>query len=161
MNVNILCIGKLKESYWSAAVVEYSKRLDRFCKLTITELPEVRLCDNPSTADEAIVIEEESKNLLKKISSSPTGYVIALDVRGKSVSSEQLAEKLSDLALAGKSNLTFIIGGSLGLSQGLLEAADYRLSFSPMTFPHQLMRVILLEQIYRAFKINHNETYHK
>ena len=172
MTIEIICTGKLKEKYWQDAAAEYGKRLSRFCKLKITELPEVRLAGN-SEADEKAVIEAESRAVLAKLGCEVKGsdknafpdrsrtYAIALDVRGKELSSEALAEKISDLTLAGKSHIVFIIGGSLGLSQELLNACDMRLSFSPMTFPHQLMRVILLEQIYRAFKINAGETYHK
>ena len=159
MNITVLCIGKLKENYWTQAVAEYSKRLSRFCHLTIQELKEERLPDRASEAQEQAVIEGESEVLLKQI--RPGSYVIALDVKGKGLSSEGLAQKLDQLGLQGESDIVFVIGGSLGLSQKLLNRADFRLSFSDMTFPHQMMRVILLEQVYRAFKINHNETYHK
>lgn len=159
MNITVLCIGKLKESYWKDAIAEYSKRLSKYCTLSIDELKEERLPENPSEAEETSVKEGEGRNLLKHV--KPGAYVIALDVKGKSLSSEGLAERLSELALGGKSEVVLIIGGSLGLSQEVLERADLRLSFSAMTFPHQMMRVILLEQIYRAFKINRNETYHK
>ena len=162
MNIEIICVGKLKEKYWTDAIAEYSKRLGRFCRLTITELPEVRLADNAGPAEEAAVIKAESENILKKLEGRGNGsYVIALDVLGKQKTSEELAAFISDLALDGKSTIYFIIGGSLGLSQELLGKADHRLSFSKMTFPHQLMRVVLLEQIYRAFKINNHEKYHK
>lgn len=161
MNIEIICTGKLKEKYWQDAINEYSKRLSRFVKLTITELAECRLPANPSAADEQMVIETESKAVLKRLETLPQSYVIALDVKGKALSSEALAEKISDITLAGKSRIVFIIGGSLGLSKELLDKSDFRLSFSAMTFPHQMMRVILTEQIYRAYKINAGETYHK
>ena len=162
MNIEIICVGKLKEKFWTDAIAEYSKRLGRFCKLTITELAEVRLADNAGPAEEAAVIKAESENILKKLESRGSGsYVIALDVLGRQKTSEELAKTLSDLALDGKSTVYFIIGGSLGLSPELLGKVDYRLSFSKMTFPHQLMRVVLLEQVYRAFKINNHEKYHK
>jgi|SRR5665647_113451 len=161
MNITILCVGKLKEKYWTDAAGEYAKRLSRFCKLSIIEIPEERLTDNAGIAGEKAVIEQESKNILKKISRSSKTYAIALDVKGKAITSLDFAEKISELGVDGKSDLIFIIGGSLGLSEELLEQVDMRLSFSQMTFPHQLMRVILLEQVYRAFKINANETYHK
>ena len=162
MNIEIICVGKLKEKYWTDAIAEYSKRLGRFCRLTITELPEVRLADNAGPAEEAAVIKAESENILKKLEGRGNGsYVIALDVLGKQKTSEELAAFISDLVLDGKSTIYFIIGGSLGLSQELLNKADHRLSFSKMTFPHQLMRVVLLEQVYRAFKINNHEKYHK
>ncbi|MCR4601099.1 MAG: 23S rRNA (pseudouridine(1915)-N(3))-methyltransferase RlmH [Clostridia bacterium] len=159
MNINIVCVGKLKEKYWRDAVAEYSKRLSRFCSLTITELKEERLPDNASPAEEQKVIDTEGQNILRAVKNDD--YVIALDVKGKGLSSEQLAEKIGDLGLQGRSNLVMIIGGSLGLSEDVCRRADFRLSFSAMTFPHQMMRVILLEQVYRAFKILHNETYHK
>lgn len=159
MNINIICIGKLKEKYWSDAVSEYSKRLGRYCTLSIKELKEDRLPDNASRAEEENVKINEGKNILKAIGDN--SYVIALDVCGKELSSEKLSEKISDLALNGSSNVDFLIGGSLGLSDEVLERSDFKLSFSPMTFPHQMMRVILLEQIYRSFKIIKNETYHK
>jgi len=149
MNINIICIGKLKEKYWQDAAAEYIKRLSRFCKLTITELSESK---NDSK-------EEESDNILNHITKG--SYVIALDVTGKNLSSEGLAEKLNDLGLEGKSDIVFIIGGSNGFDDRVRQAADMRLSFSSFTFPHQLMRVILLEQIYRASKINAGEKYHK
>lgn len=161
MNIEIICTGKLKEKYWVDACSEYSKRLGRFCKLTITELAECRLPDKAGPAEEQQVIETESKAVLKRLESLGQSYVIALDVKGKMLGSEQLAEKIADITLAGKSRIVLIIGGSLGLSKELLSKADFRLSFSPMTFPHQMMRVILLEQIYRAYKINSNESYHK
>ena len=161
MNIEIICTGKLKERYWQDAAAEYSKRLSRFCKLTITELPESRLPDKAGPAEEQQVIENESRAVLKKLESMPQSFVIALAVNGKSLSSEQLAEKIGELGLSGRSRVVFVIGGSLGLSEELLRACDMRLSFSAMTFPHQMMRVILLEQIYRAFKINAGENYHK
>lgn len=159
MNINVVCVGKLKEKYWRDAIAEYSKRLGRFCSLTITELKEERLPDNASPAEEQKVIDAEGQSILKAVKNDD--YVIALDVKGKGLSSEQLAEKIGDLGLQGRSNLVMIIGGSLGLSEEVRRRADFRLSFSAMTFPHQMMRVILLEQVYRAFKILHNETYHK
>lgn len=159
MNITVICVGKLKESYWRDAISEYSKRLSKYCTLQINELKEERLPDNPSPAEEETVKEAEGKNILKSIRSG--SYAVALDVKGKALTSEGLAERLSSLALEGKSDVVFIIGGSLGLSQEVLSRADLRLSFSAMTFPHQMMRVILLEQVYRAFKINRNEVYHK
>ena len=160
MNINIVCIGKLKEAYWRDACSEYVKRLGAYCSVDIIELKETKLVGDGKKAELA-VIESEGKDILSKIDSASDAYIIALDVRGKKLSSEGLAEKIDALALEGKSNIYFIIGGSLGLSKDVLSSADYRLSFSDMTFPHQMMRVILLEQIYRAFKINRGETYHK
>ena len=159
MKIQIICIGKLKEKYWTEAVAEYSKRLQRFCTLEIVELKEARLPDKASAADEENVKLEEGRSILKQISDST--YVITLEVLGKALSSEELAGKIEDLAGMGRSDIAFVIGGSLGLSAEVSRRADLKLSFSRMTFPHQMMRVILLEQIYRSFKINRNETYHK
>lgn len=159
MNIHILCIGKLKERYWTEAVGEYSKRLGKYCSLTISELKEERTPDSPSAAEENLVKEAEGRNILKQLKKE--SYVIALDIKGKELSSETLSHTIESLGISGKSDLAFIIGGSLGLSDEVLRRADYRLSFSKMTFPHQMMRVILLEQIYRSFKIIRNEAYHK
>ncbi|NCB42083.1 MAG: 23S rRNA (pseudouridine(1915)-N(3))-methyltransferase RlmH [Clostridia bacterium] len=161
MNISILCIGKLKEKYWIDAVDEYRKRLSRFCKLIITEIAEKRLPDKAGVSEEKVVIEAESKRLFEKLPKSANAYIIVLDVKGNQMTSPELAGKFSELALMGKSDIVFVLGGSLGLSEELLNRANLRLSFSKMTFPHQLMRPLLLEQIYRAFKINANETYHK
>lgn len=159
MHIQIICIGKLKEKYWTEAIAEYSKRLSRFCSLEIIELKEARLPEKASQAEEETVKIEEGKSILKVIKDGT--FVITLEILGKQLSSPELAEKLESLSLEGKSNIAFVIGGSLGLSSEVSKRADYKLSFSKMTFPHQMMRVILLEQIYRAFKINRNETYHK
>jgi len=159
MNITILCIGKLKERYWTDAIQEYSKRLSKYCTLAINELKEEKAPDNPSNAEEIAVKDAEGKNLLKQIKKD--AYVIALEVKGKELTSEALSEKIETLGIDGKSDIVFIIGGSIGLSDEVLTRADFRLSFSKMTFPHQMMRVILLEQIYRAFKIMRNEIYHK
>lgn len=159
MKIQVICIGKLKEKYWTDAVNEYSKRLSRFCDLEITELKESKLPDKASEAQEQAVIEEEGKTILKHVKDG--SYVISLEILGKNLTSVELAEKMEELPLMGKSHVTFIIGGSLGLSKDVSKRADFKLSFSKMTFPHQMMRVILLEQVYRAFKINKNEAYHK
>lgn len=159
MNIKIICIGKLKEKYWTEAVAEYVKRISRFARIEIIELKETRISDRPSEAEEESVKKSEGTEILKKIKKDD--YCITLEIKGKELSSEQLAKQLDRLALDGKSNISFVIGGSRGLSQEVSARADFKLSFSPMTFPHQMMRVILLEQIYRCFKINNNETYHK
>ncbi|MGI6212179.1 MAG: 23S rRNA (pseudouridine(1915)-N(3))-methyltransferase RlmH [Anaerovoracaceae bacterium] len=159
MNISVVCIGKLKEKYWRDAVQEYSRRLSRYCRLSIIELPESRLRANAGEAEEARVIREEGEEILGKI--RPGQYVITLEIRGRKMTSEKLAETISDLALTGEADVVFVIGGSLGLSQDVSRRADLKLSFSDMTFPHQMMRVILLEQIYRSFKIIRNEPYHK
>ena len=159
MNINIVCVGKLKERYWTDAVTEYLKRLSRYCRMEIVELKEARLPDHASPAEEEQVKTVEGESILRSLSAD--SYVIALDVKGKQLSSEQLSEKIENLALEGRSTVDFIIGGSLGLSEAVRKRADFRLSFSAMTFPHQMMRAILLEQIYRAFKISRNEPSHK
>lgn len=159
MNLNIIAIGKLKEKYWVDAVKEYSKRLGSYCTLNITELKESPLRANPSPADEEAVKKAEGADILSRIKSSD--YVITLEIKGKALSSEQLASKIDDLGINGKSSIVFVIGGSLGLSAEVSRRADFKLSFSSMTFPHQMMRVILLEQIYRSFKIIRHEAYHK
>ncbi|MGN1383402.1 MAG: 23S rRNA (pseudouridine(1915)-N(3))-methyltransferase RlmH [Eubacterium sp.] len=159
MNITVICIGKLKESYWRDAVKEYSKRLGSYCSLDIVELKESRLAANPSPADELAVKVKEGEEILSHI--RPSSWVVTLEIQGKKLSSEKLAEKIEDWSLEGRSDLVFVIGGSLGLSPDVSKRADFKLSFSDMTFPHQMMRVILLEQIYRSFKIIRHEPYHK
>lgn len=159
MNITIICVGKLKEKYLKAAIEEYSKRLNRYCKLDIIEVNDEKTPDNASEKEEIIIKEKEGNNILKYVKDNM--YVIALDLKGKMLSSEELAEFIGGLGIRGNSNIAFIIGGSLGLSKEVLNRADYKLCFSKMTFPHQLMRVILLEQVYRAYRINSGEPYHK
>ncbi|MDR1136527.1 MAG: 23S rRNA (pseudouridine(1915)-N(3))-methyltransferase RlmH [Clostridiales Family XIII bacterium] len=159
MNIDIVCVGALRERYWKEAYGEYIKRLGKYCTPTTVEIKETRVPDNPSPAEEVQVKDSEGKAIMKKIRQG--SYVIALDVNGDQLSSEGLAGKLQALLLEGASNITFIIGGSLGLSEEIIKTADCRLSFSKMTFPHQMMRVILSEQVYRSFKIIRNESYHK
>lgn len=159
MNITVIAIGKLKEKYWVDAIKEYSKRLGSYCTLNITELKESPLRANPSAADEEAVKKAEGADILNRI--KPSDYVITLEIKGKPLSSEQLAAKIDELGINGKSSIVFIIGGSLGLSPEVSKQADFKLSFSAMTFPHQMMRVILLEQIYRSFKIIRHEAYHK
>ena len=159
MNITVIAIGKLKEKYWTDAIKEYSKRLGSYCTLNIVELKESPLRANPSAADEQAVKDAEGADILNRI--KPTDYVITLEIKGKGLSSEQLADKIEDLAINGKSSIVFVIGGSLGLSAAVSQRANFKLSFSAMTFPHQMMRVILLEQIYRSFKIIRHEAYHK
>ena len=159
MNIRIIAVGKLKERYWRDAVGEYAKRLGAYCSLEIVEIKESPLRANPSAADEEAVKVAEGEDILRHIGKGD--YVITLEIKGRGLTSEQLADKMAGLALDGKSNITFVIGGSLGLSPDVSKRSDFKLSFSAMTFPHQMMRVILLEQIYRSFKINRNETYHK
>lgn len=159
MKISIICVGKLKEKYWRDAVGEYSKRLSKYCTLLINELKEEKSSESPSKAEESMVKEAEGKNILKQIKKDT--YVIVLEIKGIDLTSEELSDKINGLGLGGKSEIAFVIGGSLGVSEEVLARADYKLSFSRMTFPHQMMRVILLEQIYRSFKIIKNETYHK
>ena len=159
MKIDVICIGKLKEKYWRDAVEEYAKRLGRYCRFRITELKEARLPANASEADEENVKKAEGQAILSALQDRM--YVVALDVRGKEMSSEKLASRIEQHMNSGTEEIAFLIGGSLGLSEEVLRRADTRLSFSPMTFPHQMMRVILAEQIYRSFKIIHHETYHK
>jgi 23S rRNA (pseudouridine1915-N3)-methyltransferase len=149
MNIRILCVGKLKETYWSDAVAEYKKRLSAYCSLSVEEVKESPRED----------LAEEGEALLRRI--RPEDYVILLEVTGKALDSESLAAMMGRLGLEGKSQLVFVIGGSSGLSPDVKARGDFALSFSAMTFPHQMMRVILLEQIYRGFKILRGEKYHK
>lgn len=158
MNINIICIGKLKENYWREACAEYKKRLGIYCRLNIIELEESKLPKNASIADEQDVIKTEGKNILSKISKKD--FVIACEVSGKLYSSEELASEMCNATFE-HSTIDFIIGGSLGLSEEALDRANIKFSFGKITLPHQLARVVALEQIYRAFKINNNEIYHK
>jgi len=157
MNINIICIGKLKEKYLKDAQSEYLKRISRFAKVKVIELNDEKL--SGSSAMDKIVKEKEGEKILNKIPKN--SYIIAMDIKGKQMSSTNFAAEINNLGVMGKSDLTFIIGGSLGLSEDVLKSADKKLSFSLMTFPHQLFRIMLLEQVYRCFKINNNETYHK
>jgi 23S rRNA (pseudouridine1915-N3)-methyltransferase len=159
MNITVVCIGKLKERYWTDAVGEYGKRLGKYCALTVNELKEERTPENAGLAEEAAVIEAEGRNILRQIKKD--AYVVALEIHGRQLDSTELSDKIKELGIMGKSDVAFVIGGSLGLSEAVLSRADFRLSFSKMTFPHQMMRMILLEQLYRSFKIMRNETYHK
>lgn len=159
LNITILCVGKIKESYFTDAISEYSKRLSRYCKLNICEVKDEPTPDSPSAQEKAIILDKEGKRILEKIPDS--AFVTTLCIEGKLESSEKLANKIESLASGGNSHLVFVIGGSMGLSDTVKNRSDYRLSFSPMTFPHQLMRVILLEQIYRSFQISSGGKYHK
>ena len=157
--VTILCVGKLKEKFYADAVSEYTKRLSRYCKLEIIELSEERLPEAPSPAQIDAALSKEADAIRGKL--PPSAFVIAMCVEGKTRSSEELARLMADTASRGESHLVFLIGGSFGLHPSVKRRADMLLSFSDMTFPHQLFRVMLAEQIYRAFKINNNEPYHK
>ena len=159
MNISIITIGKLKEKYLKAGIDEYLKRLSSYAKIEVIEMSDEKAPEELSPAEMEQVKQKEGEKLLSKL--SPDTYVIALAIDGKMKSSEELADSLDKLATYGKSKIAFVIGGSLGLSQEVLNRADEKLSFSKMTFPHQLMRLILLEQVYRAFRINRGEPYHK
>lgn len=159
MKITLITVGKIKEKYFADAIAEYSKRLSRYCKLEIVEVADEKTPDGASEGLENQIKEKEGERILAKI---PDGaYVVALAIEGKQLSSEELAGKMEKWNVMGVSHLVFIIGGSLGLTPKVLSRADFKLSFSPMTFPHQLMRVILLEQIYRSFRIRNHEPYHK
>jgi 23S rRNA (pseudouridine1915-N3)-methyltransferase len=159
MNITIITVGKIKEKYLKDAIDEYSKRLSRYCKLDIIEVSDEKTPDNASEKEELQIKDREGESILKHIKDNM--YVIALAIEGKQITSEELAGLIKNLGVKGESNITFIIGGSLGLSKNVLNRANYKLSFSKMTFPHQLMRVILLEQIYRGYRIISGEPYHK
>ena len=158
LNIQIICIGKLKETYLKDAISEYSKRLQKYCSLTITELTDEKL---PNKLNESIINEIKNKECTKILQSiKKDSYIFCLDLKGKEFSSEQFSKKLEDIALNENSHITFIIGGTLGLTEKILQKSNEKICLSKMTFPHQLIRVFLLEQLFRAFKISKNETYH-
>ena len=159
MKITIICVGKIKEKFYTEAVREYSKRLSRYCTLSITEVADEKTPDNASENAEEMIRQKEAERLLKYIRED--AYLITLEIGGKQLTSEEFSEKIEKLGIQGTSHIIFVIGGSIGIGKAVLEKSDYALSFSKMTFPHQLMRVILLEQIYRAYKINAGEPYHK
>lgn len=159
MKITVITVGKLKEKYLKMAIDEYSKRLSRYCKLNIIEVMDEKAPEQMSISQEMIVKNKEGERILKHVKDN--AYVITLEIKGKMLSSEQLAKHISQLGVEGKSHMVLIIGGSIGLSDEVIARSDYSLSFSNMTFPHQLMRVILLEQVYRSFRINAGEPYHK
>lgn len=158
LNINIICIGKVKEDYLKSAICEYSKRLSKYCNLNIIELPDEKL---PSKLNDSIIKEiknKECNRILEHIKKD--SYIVCLDLKGKELSSEEFSKKIDDIGLNFNSSITFIIGGTLGLNEDVTRIADEKICFSKMTFPHQLIRVFLLEQLFRAFKISKNETYH-
>ncbi len=159
MRVTALTVGKIKEPYLRAALEEYAKRLGKYCKLKIVEVPDEKTPDAPDGAQAELVLKKEGERLLKCLPKD--AYVITLEISGQQLTSEQFAKKIDGLAVQGVSHIVFVIGGSLGLGKNILEKSDYALSFSKMTFPHQMMRVILLEQIYRGYRIIKGEPYHK
>ena len=159
MKISVITVGKIKEKYLRDAIAEYSKRLSRYCRLEIIEVADERTPDQASEAVEENIRTKEGERLLKYIRDDM--YVITLEIGGKMLTSEQFAEKIETLGIQGKSSIAFVIGGSIGLGREVLKRSDYALSFSKMTFPHQLMRVVLLEQVYRGYRIINGEPYHK
>ena len=159
MKITILCVGKVKEKFYREGILEFSKRLSRYCRLDIIEVTDEKTTENASETEIRIIKEKEGERILKNIKDD--ACVICLCIDGKQLSSEALSEKIEKLGVQGCSHIMFVIGGSLGLADEVVERADFKLSFSPMTFPHQLMRVILLEQIYRSYRIMNHEPYHK
>lgn len=158
LNINIICVGKIKEKYLKDALDEYSKRLSRYCKLTFLELPDEKIPDKMNDNLASEIKLKECNNIINHLKKD--SYLIALDLNGKEFTSEEFSKKIDNLSME-NSHLTFIIGGSLGLTKELLDMCDLKICFSKMTFPHQLIRVFLLEQIFRAFKIQKGETYHR
>lgn len=159
MKISIVCVGKIKESFYREAVAEYAKRLSRYCKLEIIEVADEKTPEGASLQMEEQIREKEGRRILEKLSED--AFICTLEIGGKKLSSEKLAQWMEKLTVSGTSHIVFVIGGSLGLHESVSRRADLALSFSEMTFPHQLMRVILTEQIYRAFRIIHGEPYHK
>ncbi|KHD36576.1 ribosomal RNA large subunit methyltransferase H [Clostridium acetobutylicum] len=159
MNITLITVGKLKEKYLKDAVNEYAKRLQKYCKLNIIELQDEKTPEKASLKEEKLIKEKEGEKILSSIKDN--SYVVAMDLKGKMFSSEEFSAFIDDLGVRGNSSIDFVIGGSLGLSDAVLARANYKLCFSKMTFPHQLFRVMLLEQVYRAFRISRGEPYHK
>ena len=159
MKITVITVGKIKEKYLKDAIAEYSKRLSKYCKLEIVEVADEKTPDNASEVVEDAIRTKEAERILKYVKDD--AFVITLEINGKQLSSEELAERIEKLGVQGTSHIIFIIGGSIGLGQEVLQKSNFALSFSKMTFPHQLMRVILLEQIYRGYRIINGEPYHK
>lgn len=159
MKITLVTVGKIKEKFFTDAIAEYSKRLSRYCKLEIIQVADEKTPDKASEVEERQIKDKEGERILAQIKDD--AYVIALAIEGQMLSSEELAEKIERLGVSGQSQIVMVIGGSLGLSEMVLKRADHKLSFSKMTFPHQLMRVILLEQIYRSYRIISGQPYHK
>lgn len=159
MNVHLIVLGKLKEKYMKDFSQEYEKRLSAYCKLTITELEPVKLSDNPSQSEIDNALSKETQMITAKIPKN--AYVFSMCIEGKQMSSEELSQKMDDIALSGKSSVVFIIGSSFGLSDEIKRMSDFKFSMSKMTFPHKLARIMLEEQVYRAFSISNNGKYHK
>lgn len=159
MKITLITVGKIKEKYLKDAIAEYSKRLSKYCKLEIVEVADEKTPDNASEIVENAIRTKEAERILKYVKDD--AFVITLEIQGKQLTSEELADKIEKLGIQGTSHIILIIGGSIGLGEDVLKRSNYALSFSKMTFPHQLMRVILLEQIYRSYRIINGEPYHK
>lgn len=159
MRITVISVGKIKEKFYTGAIEEYSKRLSKYCTLTLVEVADEKAPETLSEKEMVQIKDREGERILDKIKDSQ--YVITLEIRGKQLTSEELSEKLSALGLEGNSDVVFVIGGSLGLSDAVMRRSNFALSFSRMTFPHQLMKVVLLEQVYRGFRILRGEPYHK
>ncbi len=159
MRITVITVGKIKEKYLKDAIAEYSKRLTKYCRLEIIEVADEKTPDQASETVENSIRDKEGERILKYIRDDM--YVITLEIAGRMLTSEELSERIEMLGIQGKSSIAFVIGGSIGLGKDVLRRSDYALSFSKMTFPHQLMRVILLEQVYRAYRIMNGEPYHK
>ena len=158
LTINIVCIGKIKEKFFKDAIDEYSKRLSKYCKLNILELPDEKIPDKTNQNIENEIKSKECDNIINHIKKD--SYVVCLDLTGKELSSEQFSKSIEDISME-SSQITFIIGGSLGLTEKILKLANQKICFSKMTFPHQLIRIFLLEQLFRSFKISNGETYHR
>lgn len=158
LKINILCVGKIKEKFFKDAIDEYSKRLSKYCKLDIIELPDEKIPNKSNDNIDSEIKDKECSNLIAHI--KPDSYIVCLDLRGKEFSSEDFSKNIEDISME-NSSITFVIGGSLGLNNEILNLANQKICFSKMTFPHQLFRIILLEQLFRAFKISNGEKYHK
>ena len=159
MNINIIAVGRIKEKYIQEGIREFSKRLSRYCNLRIIEVMDEKAPENLSDREMDLIKKKEGERILAKIPQN--SFIISLEIKGKEISSEELSIKMEEIMISGINDITFIIGGSLGLPNEVSHLSDYKLSFSKMTFPHQLMRLILLEQIYRGWRIMKNEPYHK
>lgn len=159
LTINILCVGKIKEKYLKEAIEEYSKRLSKYCNLNICEVADSKVPDKVSASIEKQIKSEEAIRMLSQLKKE--SYIICLDLNGKEYTSPEFSEKIEKLAVEGKSSITFVIGGTLGIGDEIMEKANEKICFSKLTFPHQLIRVFLLEQLFRAFKISNGETYHR
>lgn len=159
LNINVLCVGKIKENFFKDAIAEYSKRLSKYCHLNIIEIQDEKVPEKLGENAEKDIKNKEARNMLARLPKDT--YLICLDLKGKELTSEEFSQKIEDIALNYNSSITFVIGGTLGISEEILNLSKEKICFSKMTFPHQLIRIFLLEQIFRAFKISKGETYHR